>query len=135
MVLVDAPQTLGEGLVDVVGLANIVLLVTTPEPAALDGLYELLKSLQEGKDRPSVLRLILNDVRRPEEAALLPQAVDVMAERFGAEVRPMELIPHDPQLWIAARRTGGPLAAGPSSGLGPALAHIAAALEPLGQEG
>ena len=118
-----------------VSQADEALLLTTPEAPSIDGLYALVRGLNDQAGGPPSIRLLLNDVRRPEEAALLSQVVEVLSARFGVEARPLELIPHDPQLWIAGRRTGGPLAAGPSSALGPTLAQIATALEPLCQEG
>jgi len=133
ILLVDAPRSLDDRLPLVLAAADSCLLVTTPEPVAIDGLYRLLREvLEQLSDTDCRLHLLCNDIRRTEELPLLPQIEEVVREGLEIDLRVLEAIPHDPQLWIASRRTGGPLAAGPSSALGPALQRVAADLEPLG---
>ncbi len=80
-IILDAAAGLTYDLVDLLTCADEVLVVSTPEPTAINDAYALVKVLHRA--RPDIcLRLLLNMVESPQEAAEVWERFALVVEHF-----------------------------------------------------
>lgn len=134
-VLVDTPAGFHASLLDVVRVADRLLLVATPAPASIVRTYALLKSLRAAPppvSRPPAVCLVLNHVRRPAAARAATARIIRAAARFLAlEICDWGLIPHDRRIPAAARAQQPPVVRYPASCASRAIAALSAKLRPV----
>lgn len=101
--VLDTGAGLGPAVLRFILAADQVLLVTTPEPTALADAYALVKTVVQripGAD----IKLVLNQVRRPEEAAgAADQFASVLHRFLNARVELVASIPWDAAVPEAVR--------------------------------
>lgn len=111
-------------------LADRLLVVTSPEAAAVMDTYALIKTMLSGGSVPDWIGLAVNHVADPQVAADVHRRIDLSCRRFlGLTVQLAAVVPHDPH-------TMQPFAANRKSvHLGGEVQRVASALARLLIEG
>jgi flagellar biosynthesis protein FlhG len=95
-IVIDTAPGIGDNVIDLLQLADHVLLVTSLDPAALVDAYALAKVLWRGNDKADI-GLIVNAVKDGGEGRLAFRQIDRAAARFlGRNMRYLGHIPDDP---------------------------------------
>ena len=105
-VIIDTGAGIAETVLQMNRLANINLVVTTPEPHAVTDAYALIKVLSECEDIP-VIALAVNQVRSEDEGRRVFERLSEVASKFlSARLVFAGSIPTDPaiQRGVMARR-------------------------------
>jgi flagellar biosynthesis protein FlhG len=79
--LFDTATGIGDNTLDVVGLADYALVITSYEPAAVVDAYAVIK-LINASDSLKPIGVVVNTARDPEEGQLVFRQIAVAAERF-----------------------------------------------------
>jgi flagellar biosynthesis protein FlhG len=102
-VIVDTAAGISDNVVEMLKLAEHVLLVTSLDPAALVDAYAVAKVLWKASDTARI-GLIVNGVRDGVEGRLAFRQIDLAAERFlGHRLVYLGFIPEDP--WVREATT------------------------------
>jgi len=79
--LFDTATGVSDNVLDVVGLADYVLIVTSYDPAAVVDAYAVIK-LITAADRSKPIGVVVNSTRDAEEAGLVFRQISLAADRF-----------------------------------------------------
>ena len=79
--LFDTATGIGDNVLDVIGLADYVLVVTSFEPAAVVDAYALIK-LVSAADTAKPIGIVVNAARDPNEGELVFRQISLAADRF-----------------------------------------------------
>lgn len=128
-ILIDTGAGLGREVLSFMSTADLPVVVTTPEPTAIADAYALIKCLvnrnssssnnlgvSESRFDPARLRLVVNQVQGPEEAAAVHARIAMVCERFLG-MRPLALrwIAQDARVGAAVRKRTPVMLASPKS--------------------
>lgn len=103
-VVIDAPAGIGNNVLRFIGLADEVLMVTTPEPTAVIDAYALTKIVLTATPHKPV-RLLVNMASDPEEGRHVAASFADIARRFlRKEIACAARLPYDPNVPLAVRR-------------------------------
>lgn len=133
-VIADLGAGIGPSVVETVAAADLGIIVTTPDPAAIADAYAIIKCVvqQRGDPRPLRLGLVVTMVSGRAEARAAHSRIDRVCRRFlGGTVPMLGMVRRDARVVQAARRRE-PILAGRS--FGPAardLRSLAALIEAL----
>jgi flagellar biosynthesis protein FlhG len=101
-VIVDTATGVGDTVIDLVGLTDYALVVTSHEPAALVDAYAVVKLLTAA-DRTREIGIVVNKVRGAADADVVFRQISHAADRFlGRTLRYDGFIVDDPEIRIAA---------------------------------
>ena len=104
LVVLDCSSGVGGEVLDFCGLADRVMVVTTPEPTALTGAYGLLKALH-GKGGIAKASIVVNVAEdHPEAHAAYARLASVTRQFLGADVPDGGYIVADPMVARAVRK-------------------------------
>jgi flagellar biosynthesis protein FlhG len=127
--VIDAPAGIGRGVMHLVGQADELLLVTTPEPTAMMDAYALLKAAAMAKAVPPQVRLIVNMVTHRADADGVHRRIEETARRFlGLRVGLLGYVYCDGHVGQAVRRQEPLLVAYPHSQAAWCMKHLAGAI-------
>ncbi len=94
--LIDTAAGISNNVIDLLALADRVLVVTSPEPAAIVDAYAMVKILTGG-DFERELGIVVNSARDAEEAGLVYRQLDIATSRFlGRSLRFHGFVVQDP---------------------------------------
>lgn len=129
MVLIDVGSASADAVPQFWLSADEIVLVTTPDAISVVDCYATLKSALAGGSLPDAVRLIVNKLQEPSQAADVHQRLDQSARRFLQRgLGFLGSVLQDPQVAAATGLTG-PLLLGRVDGIaGPAIQAIATAL-------
>lgn len=89
LVMIDCGAGIGLGVLGFIAESDLALIVATPEPTAIADAYALIKSLvtraRAGLGPASRVALVVNQVKRPSEAAAVHRRIDAVARKFLGE--------------------------------------------------
>lgn len=104
IVVVDTPAGIAGNVLRFTGLADEILLVTTPEPTAVVDAYALAKIIHAASPYKPV-RLLINMASDPEEGRHVAVAFADIVRRFlHKEIPCVGRLPYDPNVPLAVRR-------------------------------
>jgi len=127
--VIDAPAGIGRGVMHLVGQADELLLVTTPEPTAMMDAYALLKAAAMAKAVPDQVRLIVNMVTHRADADGVHRRIEETARRFlGLRVGLLGYVYCDGHVGQAVRRQEPLLVAYPHSQAAWCMKRLAGAI-------
>jgi len=137
-VLIDTGAGISSNVIDVLGCAPRVLVVTSLEPAAVVDAYALIKVLTAaGRDKE--IGVLVNGTTQAEEAEVVFTQLDVAAGTFlGRRLTSFGFVPHDPAVRAAVLGQSAVVESAPSAPASRAFRQLAtrlAALAPLGGPG
>jgi flagellar biosynthesis protein FlhG len=93
--IVDTASGIADNVLDVVGLADYVLVVTSYDPASVVDAYAVIKLLTAA-DRAKPIGVVVNGARDAEEGGLVFRQIALAAERFlGRSIRYDGFVPED----------------------------------------
>ncbi|RME74635.1 MAG: MinD/ParA family protein [Planctomycetota bacterium] len=126
LVLLDLPAGMGATVVDAARAAHRLLLVTTPEPAAIADGYGLLKRLTQADALgPRGVELWVNAARSRGEARRAAGRLRTASRRFlGRDVGILDAVPEDPAVREAARTPCCFMESAPCSGAARAVRRV-----------
>lgn len=102
--ILDTAAGLGDSVLEFVMAADEVLVVTVPEPTALADAYTLIKAMHR-RNPQVVVRLVVNQVTRPEEGREVSQRIRATASSFlGLQVEYFGALPRDTSVPLAVRQ-------------------------------
>ena len=127
--VIDAPAGIGRGVMHLVGQADELLLVTTPEPTAMMDAYALLKAAATAKAVPDQVRLIVNMVTHRADADGVHRRISETARQFlGLRVGLLGYVYCDGHVGQAVRRQEPLLVAYPHSQAAWCMKRLAGAI-------
>lgn len=95
LLLIDTSAGVGREVVQFILAAGEMLLVTNPEPTAIADAYALMKVIA-GYQMPVLTKLVINNVREPQEGEITGQRLAAVIEKFlGRQVELIGTVPHD----------------------------------------
>jgi flagellar biosynthesis protein FlhG len=121
--LIDTASGVTDNVLDVVGLADYALVVTSYDPAAVVDAYAVIKLLT-AVDREKPIGVVVNGARDAEEGGLVFRQIALAAERFlSRSIRYDGYVPEDravkdatfAQMPVVGNGGNGTEAAGPAS--------------------
>jgi flagellar biosynthesis protein FlhG len=137
-VLIDTGAGISSNVIDVLGCAPRVLVVTSLEPAAVVDAYALIKVLTTTA-REKEIGVLVNGITEAEEAEMVFTQLDVAAGTFlGRRLTSFGFVPHDPAVREAVLGQSAVVESAPSAPASRAFRQLAtrlAALAPLGGPG
>jgi len=103
LLLIDTSAGVGRNVVQFILAAGEVVVLTTPEPAAIVDAYALMKILA-GYQVPVAINLVVNCVRRDAEGDSTGHKLAAVAEQFlGRRVQPIGTLPYDQSVLEAVK--------------------------------
>lgn len=85
VIIIDTGAGISDSVLEFAASSQEVLLVATPEPTSITDAYALLKTLnrkQEFEASRTVIKLVANGVKKPEEGLEIYNKVSAVAEKF-----------------------------------------------------
>lgn len=114
--------------------ARMVLVVTSPDPAAITDAYALIKTLRQAADENLDFRLLVNTARDLDEARDVYQRIDTVSRRFlGQSLSFAGYLPLDPAVHHAQRQRRPFMLQAPQSPAARGLLALAHKLDPHAQ--
>lgn len=131
VLLIDTGAGLTENVLFFSSLADHVLVVATPEPAAITDSYALIKVLTTRREEADI-HLIVNQVNQPEDGPETFQRLQEVADRFlGVSITMAGSLPKDAALQKAVRARQPVLLVNPSAAISAAFYDLSRRLRPL----
>jgi len=104
IVVVDTSPGIDDSVVSLLGLADEVLMVTTPEPTAITDTYAAIKVLMSTVPDPAIT-LIANCCSVPAQASAVADGLKSICMRFlNKSFERYEYVPYDPSVGRAIQR-------------------------------
>ena len=104
VILIDTSAGVGPNVLRFAASADLLLVVTTPEPTAITDAYAVIKSLHQQRPDPDV-RILVNMVRDAGEAGAVFDRISTVSRRFlKLSLQYAGHVVHDPRVGLAVRR-------------------------------
>ncbi|MCE5198776.1 MAG: P-loop NTPase [Armatimonadota bacterium] len=128
IVIIDTAPGINESVASLLGLANEVLVVTTPEPTSITDSYAAMKVLMS-RMPDAEITLVANCCASPAQATAVADGLDAICNRFlGRSFQRYEYLPSDSAVGWAIR-SQKPVALASQSAIGPWLKKMAIKLD------
>ena len=102
--IVDTGAGLSNTVLEFVLAADLVLVVTTPEPTSMADAYATIKTLA-GRSPSADIRVVINQAEQAAEASAAAERLVMTARSFlGLTLGHLGSVPRDPHVWQAVRQ-------------------------------
>lgn len=134
-VIIDSPAGIERNAIELTSRADEIVVVVTPQPAAIADAYAVCKVLHNRHDVDR-LYLLVNNVRSDEQGHEVVENMTSLAARFLPELElvPLPFVPHDGTLSHYASLGMPALAASPDAPGPRAVTKVARALDVLASD-
>jgi len=102
--IIDTAAGIGHNVTDFAASADVVLVVTTPEPTAITDAYAVIKVLTRDDDYPEMRCVVNMAASRKEATEVLERMTGAARQFLGAYVQPAGEVLHDQHVPMAVRR-------------------------------